>query len=131
MDRPSDLPRVDVEKRILRACKTLRAVPDPDKRFQWVGAVWPDTVRSAEEAYGYEETLMPRFRPTPADISDYLTALSWARGMDWLDFRLIWWRSFDISFRHVAARIHRSDETARRWYLESLSKIWHVANNSL
>jgi hypothetical protein len=119
---------IDIERRLLRACRTLRALPDPDKKFQWVGSAWPEMVRSTEEAYGYSEAIMPRFRPTPVDVSDYLTALSWARMIPWEDFRLVWWRSFDLSFGQIAMRIHKTDETARRRYRDVLLKIWHAFN---
>ncbi len=118
----------DVENKLRRACKTLRAVPDPDRRFQWIGCAWPETVRSKEDAYGYTEASMPRFRPKPSDVSEYLDVLGWCRGMDWKDFRLIWWRSFDVSFRQIGLRIFKSDETARRWYRDVILKAWHRAN---
>lgn len=124
------LPLYDVERRILRACKTLRALPDPDRRFHWIRTAWPEVLQSKDDAYGYTEAIIPRFRPTPSDVSDMLPALAWARGMDWKDFRLVWWRSFDISFGHIAARINRSDETARRWYRDATLRIWHEANTS-
>ena len=118
----------EVERRVLRACKTLRAMPDPDRKFQWVRAAWPEVIRSMEHAYGYTEALMPRFRPTPADVSDYLVALEWVRPVEWIDFRLIWWRSFDLSFGQMATRIHKTDETARRWYRDAILRAWHAAN---
>lgn len=119
-----------VEQRLLRACQTLRAVPDPDRRFQWVGTAWPEIVRSVEDAYGYTDERVPRFRPSPTDVSDYLRVLAWARVVEWRDFRLVWWRSFDISFRHIGLRIHKSDETARRQYRDTILRIWHEANNA-
>lgn len=119
---------VDIERRLLRACRTLRALPDPDKKYQWVGSAWPEMVRSSEDAYGYSEAIMPRFRPTPVDVSDYLTALSWAREFEWEEFRFVWWRSYDLSFGQMAARIHRTDERARQIYRDVLLRIWAVAN---
>jgi len=121
----------DVERRILRACKTLRALPDPTRKFQWVGSAWPEVKRSALEAYGYTEIAMPRFKPTPADVSDYLIALAWARPVNWADFRFVWWRSFDLSFRTIGDRIHQSDETARRRYRTVLRTIVEKANAPL
>lgn len=119
----------EVERRIRRACKTLHALPDPDSKFRWIGSAWPEVVQSSADAYGYTEETMPRFRPTPADVSDYLVALSWARGIPWSEFRLVWWRSFDISFRHIGLRIHRSDETARNRYHDVIARIWYEADN--
>jgi len=118
---------LEVERRFMRACKTIRALPDRERRFQRVESWWPEVVRSAEEAYGYEEALMPRFRPKPFDVSDVLTALSWARTLNKREFRLAWWRSFDLSFGQIGRRIGRSDETARRNYKDVMIKLWACA----
>lgn len=118
----------EAERRILTACRTIRALPDRESKFHWLGTVWPDTVKSTEYAYGYNEAVMPKFRPTPGDVSDCLNALEWARVLHWTDFRLIWWRSFDVSFGQIALRVYKSDETARRWYRDSILRIWHEAN---
>ena len=119
---------VDVERRFLRSCKTLRAVPDRERRFQEVQGSWPDYVRDVAEAYGYNDAPMPRFRPTPFDVSDMLTALSWARGLQRNEYRLAWWRSFDLSFGQISRRIGKSDETARRYYRDVMVKLWTQAN---
>jgi hypothetical protein len=119
---------VDVERRFLRSCKTLRAVPDRERRFQRVESCWPEYVLEAAEAYGYTEAQMPRFRPTPFDVSDMLTALAWARPLQENEFRMTWWRSFDLSFGQIGRRIGKSDETARRYYRDVMVKLWAQAN---
>jgi len=86
-------------------------------------------LQSTEDAYGYTEAALPKFRPGPEAVSDMLPALSWARGIDKPDWRLIWWRSFGTSFRIIGFRISRSDETARRWYKDVMLKVWWNANN--
>ena len=106
----------DVEERILRACKTIRALPDRERRYQTVNSLWPEIRQAVEDAYGYSEAIMPRFRPTPADVSDCLIALEWARPIEKREWKLVWWRSFGISFRHIGIRLGRSDETARLRY---------------
>ncbi len=122
---------LDVERRFMRACKTVRALPDRERKFFVVGSQWPEVVQDAQEAYGYNEAELPRFRPTPFDVGDMLTALAWARGIDKRDFRLVWWRSFDVSFGQIAKRIGRSDETARRRYKEAVIYLWYRANATL
>ena len=119
---------LQVERRFLRACKTIRALPDRERRFHVVESWWPEIVRSAEEAYGYTEATLPRFRPTPFDVSDVLNALAWARPLDKREFRMVWWRSFDLSFGQIGRRIGRSDETARRRYKDAMLKLWGAAN---
>lgn len=115
---------VDVEQRVLRACKTLRAIPDPDKRFRVMHSPWPEIVTSAEEAYGYTEVRMPRFKPTPADVDDMLPALALARVLDQQAWRLIWARSYGYSYRQIGFRLGRHDETVRRWYKDACLKLW-------
>ncbi len=118
----------EVETRILRACKTIRVLPDPERKFQTYHSLWPEILRDAAEAYGYADIKVPKWRPQPADVSDCLTALSWARGMDRKEFKLIWWRSFELSFGQMAARLGRSDETARNWYRQARLRVWQAAN---
>jgi uncharacterized protein DUF6362 len=114
----------EFEKRLLRACMTIRALPDPEARFFSFRAIWPDAVNATEEAYGYDEARLPRFRPTPADVSDCLPSLALMRGLPRREWRLIWWRSLGWSFRGIAAKIGRSDETARQRYRDVVLKIW-------
>jgi uncharacterized protein DUF6362 len=116
----------DVERRILRACKTLRALPDREHRFQVLLNTWPQ-MEEDEGGYGYTEVVMPRFRPSPADVTDYLTALTWARAVTRNEFRYIWWRSLGYSFGRMGLWVGRSDETARRNYRDALLKIWYRA----
>jgi hypothetical protein len=119
----------EVERRFLRACKTIRALPDPERRFQVVESAWPEFTRDAADAYGYTEVELPRFRPKPADVSDMLDALAWARPLQKNEWKLAWMRSFDLSFKMIGVRIGRSDETARRYYREVMIKVWGEANH--
>jgi hypothetical protein len=110
----------------------MRALPDREKHFFRYKTLWPAVLRTLEEAYGYDETRLPRFRPTPADVSDCLTALSWARGLAEDKFKLIFLRSCDLSFRTIAERIahgrRKSDETVRRWYKDAVIVCWRNAS---
>lgn len=118
----------EVQDRIINACKTIRALPDKERRFFQVESGWPDYVRDASEAYGYDDARMPRFRPSPADVGDCLTALAWARGIAKGEFKLIWMRSYGLAFSTIGRAIGRSDETARRHYKDVLIKLWANAN---
>ncbi len=84
-------------------------------------------VQEFQDAYGADEARM-RWRPEPADVSDYLVALAWANGLEKKEWRFIWWRSFEISFRQIGMKIGRSDETARTRYRDALLKVWANAN---
>lgn len=117
-----------VERRFLRACKTIRVLPDLERRFLKHNNGWPDYVRDHNEAYGYGEAMMPRFRPTPFDVTDVLTALAWGKKLQRNEWKLVEMRSFDLSFGQIGRRIGRSDETARRHYRDVMLKVWAEAN---
>lgn len=121
------VPRAEVERRILTAMKTLRALPDRNYFIQRSSS--PDYVQEAVTAYGAAEDIAPRFQPTPADVSDCLTALSWVRHLEKNDWRLIWWRSFEMSFGLIGKYIGRSDETARKRYENAIIDAWAAANS--
>ena len=123
------IPAPDVEERLLQACRTIRALPDPDRRFFRMHSSWPEVVQEVADAYGYTDASIPRFKPSPKDVGDCLVALEWARPLQKREFRFVWWRSFDLSFKAIAMRIHRSDETARRYYRDAVLKCWYAANN--
>ena len=126
---PDDLTNRSVEHRVLRACKTLRAIPDKERKFlngPAQGSIWKQVVQEFWSYNSEEEQL--KFRPKPFDVSDYLVALSWCTVLEKQEFRYIWWRSFDnVSFSVIAARIGRSDETARRRYEDAMRKVWYEA----
>lgn len=118
----------EIEDRLLRACKTLRAVPDPHSKFQHLASQWPEVLRLPEDAYGYTEQATPRFRPSPADVGDMLTALAWARALDKREFKLVWSRSLGYSFFQIGLRIGKSKWTAEDRYKDAMLKCWHEAN---
>ena len=118
----------EVETRLLRALKTLRALPDREHKHFQVGNSMPDYLQDYVDAYNSVSALMPKFHPTPFDVSDYLTALSWARHLPAGDWKIIGWRSFDRSFGQIGHHIGKSDETARRRYKDIITEVWCVAN---
>ncbi len=122
------VPRSEVQERILTAMKTLRALPDRERRFFVVKSSSPDYVREYIDAYDPENDMMPQFQPTPADVSDYLTALSWVRHLDRSVWQILWWRSFDVSFGVIAKFIGRTDETARKRFDNAVTDAWISAN---
>lgn len=119
----------EVESRLIRAFRTLRALPDPERRFFQQKSAWPEVLQSFEEAYGYTDARMPKFRPTPFDCGDYLTALDWVRELDAPAVRLIVARSFDYSFQQMGDRIGKSSDTAGRYYKDAIRYAWAMANN--
>ena len=122
------IPRSDVHERLMTAMKTLRAIPDREKRFFVVKSTSPDYVHDYIDAYNSVEELMPKFRPSPANVSDCLVALSWVRHMRKDQWQILWWRSFELSFGLIAQYIGRSDETARKRFEEAVTDAWAAAN---
>jgi len=121
----------EVEWLVLRACQTIRVLPDPEKRWQgertMQPGMWSGIVQDFMDAYNSRDAMMPKFSPSPADISACMPVLSWCNYLSKNEFRLIWWRSFDVSFGIIATRIGRSDETARRQYNDAVKKVWHAS----
>jgi hypothetical protein len=120
--------RSEVQTRLMRAMKTLRAIPDREKALLRLRSSSPDYIQEAG-AYNSEPAAERPFTPTPRDLSDYLTALSWTRHLHEKDWRVLWLRSFDFSFGLIAEFIGRSDETARRRFDAIITDVWCTANN--
>lgn len=120
--------RSDVQERLMTAMRTLRALPDKERRFFIVKSTSPDYIHDYIDAYNSVEQVMPRFRPTPSDVSDCLVALSWVRHMRKDQWLMLWWRSFELSFGMIGKYIGRSDETARKRYEEAVTDAWAAAN---
>jgi hypothetical protein len=122
----------EVETRVLRACKTIRSLPDNEWRFLRGGApkaAHLPVVQDFMDAYDPTGKVVVRFRPTPFDVSDCLVALKWCNVLTRQDFKFIWWRSFDeVSFRMIGAYIGKSDETARARYRDALLRVWNQAS---
>jgi hypothetical protein len=124
---PAVVTITEVEDRLLRAMKTLRAMPDKEQRFHRYNNGWPEYVHKAIDAYNSVEEVGYRFKPKPFDVSDCIIALNWTRGLENREWNLIWWRSFDLSFKQIADRIGRSDEMARRRYRDAIQGAWYNA----
>jgi hypothetical protein len=102
-----------------RAIKTLHALPEPDRMRSFKGA-WPDVVRDWHD-YGRAPATMPRFRPTPRDVSNMLDVLGW---ITWLeqqndgrrDAQIIVARAFGVPWWLIGERFGRNQRTIQRWY---------------
>lgn len=123
----------DVERRVMRACKTIRVLNDPDARFLNAGI--PKVAhlplsrddQDAWFAYDVASEERPRFRPTPFDVSDVLVALGWCCVLERRDFKIVWWRSLDWSFAQMALRLGRTKQRAQQRYREAMLKVWERA----
>jgi hypothetical protein len=122
------LSRSEVWEKLESAMKTLRAMPDRERRFFAVKSGYPDFVRDYIDAYASVEAIAPRYQPTPQEVSEYLEILSWSRHLAQRDWKLLWWRSFGMSYGVMAEYIGRSDETARKRFENALTDVWTAAN---
>lgn len=112
-----------------RALKTLRALPDNDRRA--ITNSWPDFVRDPLDAYGYTEARPPRFRPTPKDVSVMLEVLA---RLSWLDrqvtsdgprdVKIIVARAYGSPWWRLAQRFGRSERTVQRWHDGAVTRIY-------
>jgi hypothetical protein len=112
----------------MTAMKTLRALPDKERRFFVVRSTSPEYVQEYIDAYNAIEMIIPEYRPTPADVSDCLVALSWIRHLHKNQWKILWLRSFELSFGLIGKYIGRSDETARKRFDEAVTDAWIAAN---
>lgn len=122
------VPQSAIEKRLMRAMKTIRAVPDKERRFFIMKGASIPYLQEYMDAYNSSDVRVPVFIPTPQDVSDCLVALSWVRHLDKKLWKIMWLRSFGFSFGLIGKYIGRSDETARRWYREGITDAWATAN---
>lgn len=125
---PTFVPQYLIEQRLLTAMKTIRALPDRERRFMVMKGASISYVQEYLDAYASTDVRVPMFVPTPTDVTDCLVALSWVRHVDKKSWKIMWLRSFDFSFGLIAKYIGRSDETARRWYREGITDAWAAAN---
>lgn len=118
------------ERRLLRGCKTLRCQPDKESDWLRVKSGWPDYVRDLLDQSALNEQLnMPRpFRPTPADMSDFLTALAWLGPLDKKQRRIVWLKSADFAWVDIGDRLAVSGSTAAYHYKNAITNAWMVAS---
>lgn len=122
------LPIDDVERRVIRACKTIRALPDPDAAFLYASVtIQLPIVHDEWFAFEIDSEERPRFMPKPFDVSDVLVALGWCNNLERRDFKIVWWRSFDWSFRQMGFRLGRSGRRAQQIYSDVMLKVWQEA----
>lgn len=119
-----------VVKRVRRAIKTLNALPDPERQFLYgQGAAWPEFIRDASEAYGYNEARPPRFEPTARDVDEMHEGMSW---IVWLksekdgerDIKLVMARAYGVPWWRLSQKIGMSEKQLRRRFDTAHIKIW-------
>lgn len=107
----------EIEVRLEEAAITLRRLPDPPGSGpKGAGSSWPEYVREARHAYGYQEARM-RVVPTARQVSEMDEALDWLRLLsDPLDRRIVWMRVAGSRWRTIASRLGVPRTSAHRRY---------------
>lgn len=130
-----DLTPEAIAKRLDRAVKTLQVVPDGERRFmRGYKAAWPslpsgpaDDQRPGDLREMAERRLSG-FRPTPADLSDYLTCLEWIRGASAKeDYRLLRLRAAGFSYEQMATLLKRPRSSLHKDVASINRRAWHAA----
>lgn len=123
----------EIERRVLRGIRTLAAQRDRERDWLRYKVVWPQTLvewadllARSENAEDHEPR--ERFEPTPFDVSDYLTALSWANGLTRTEREVLTLRAWEFSFNAIATRIGGNDAAASKVYRRALQYCFDAAN---
>lgn len=118
----------EVEERFEEAAYTLKHVR-VDRGARGYGSSWPDVVRSAFTAYGYEEPARPmRIVPSAAAISRMEECIDWLRLVDGEDARIIWLKAEGVQWRHICIRSGCVRQTAWRRWVAGLQTIVNRVN---
>lgn len=120
----------EVEDRLEDAARTLRRLPAV--RVPGYISAWPPIVRSAAEAYGWENATAPRIAPSPQAISqmeEAFTWLAWLKNPD--DMRIVWLRAEGVRWKPICWRIGISRTTAWQRWAAAMITIANRHNTSL
>ena len=115
-----------VAERVEEAMETLKHLPG--ERPIGFRSTWPDIVRKAVEAYGYNA---PEVRLPPPDnqrIDRALEVLDWMLWLRPKEIRLIFARGQGTPWRQLERRLNRERSTLHRWWTAALLKIAHKLN---
>ena len=141
---PGDLPRESpFAKRVLTACKTIRALPDREARFLGTrplqNSIWREAVQDWWECYNDESEKdrleraaleLERFRPTRGQIDDCFLVLGWCAPLDKKSVGIIFLRSLGLSFTKIAGAMKiagsgkMSHDTAQRRYNWAIDEVF-------
>lgn len=120
----------------------LQGAPEKrkDKTFDSIAEAAAEAAREAEQAKE-SSSRRERFQPGPADLRDWITAMSWFAALGasdlnpslepWeltLEQEVIVWRANRRSWRSIATELGRSAHYARDIYRNAMEKIWRAAN---
>lgn len=97
----------DIEREVIasldRAADTIRRMSFPRNGAPpRVMSYWPDVVRNAMEAYGWEPDRPRLSRPSPEAIDDLDRVLPWLFPLDPTQRKIVWTRAMGFSWQRIA-----------------------------
>ncbi len=111
----------EVEGRLCEAVDTLKRLPVPD--IQRGMTAWPEILRSASEAYGYND-VRTRLAPASAAAIDRLEeTLQWLKWLPRKAQQILWSRAEGFSWRRIAKFVGKAPNTCKAWHLAGLHHI--------
>lgn len=126
MDRTASFAAVfeTVKAQLREAAATLKRMrlekgDYPSQRTAW----WPDIVREATDAYGYNNTSTTLGAPAPAAIDRMEEALRWILWLEDSSQRIVWARAEKITWRQLEAHDGRCRDTLRKLHDRGLAVI--------
>lgn len=108
-----------VEAQLQQAWDALRALPDHEVKWLYHAdaSAWPDVLREATEAYGYDEETETL---DPATIDSILPVLGWLSWLSWGQRKLVisrlkgqHWKGSDIRYKSALRLIRTKLLTGR------------------
>lgn len=118
---------VEVEERLMRAHKTLWAMPDLN--YHLSQSSMPEYLDPLDPEYMAKlQARFERFKPSPFDVSDCLIALGWLIGMQPNEKKIIEMVAEDMEFKQIAEVIGRDVRTAKNRYRNAISNAWLYAS---
>jgi hypothetical protein len=120
---PNDLGAVldAFEQRLLTALRVDHALVHSELAMMRVRA-YPLETRPGPGDYPPEQ--ITRFKPTRAELDDYLVVMAWFARLAGRDRELLWLRSLGFTLRSIAERKHRNVPTIRRQYKAAIIACW-------
>lgn len=113
--------RTQIEKRLLRGIRTLRAVPDRERAWFRQRTAWPEYVLD------YPHEANTSFKPSRSDLADYLTACGWWAGLDSTDRTIVEMHARGDSLEFIAWQMRLTDDCCRNRYENAVSLCWRRA----
>lgn len=110
-----------VEERLREAAETLRMLPA--ERPRGLRSAMPAPIRSAQEAYGWQEARVRPAPPSAAAIDRLDEVLSWMAWLDEEQIRVVWARANNAPWRPLCERLGCGRTRAWELWVASLATL--------